>query len=252
MQIYISKNNQQLGPLEEDKVLEMVAGGELSPNDTAIRRGDAEWRKLKDYFPNVGKKTNVPAPTAPVVSSSAVAPIAPKKSRKGLLLGCGGFLLIGLLTTSVLGFFAYRNMNPADSLENLPDAVGDLKLDKRYPPKGNVWGTETNFVGIYQNASKTESVIYMMTIFKDEETAKRALREGLAKTCQTGEKPMYFSFLDDKKIELSEGATCAVPLYVQKDERLAVIGGSGGSAEVFIEFAEALPFNKGAAMKKKE
>lgn len=242
MQIYISKNNQQLGPFDEPKVLEMLERGELSANDLAIQQGDTEWQKLGNYFPNAG----IAAPA----KLAAVEQIAPKKSRKNLLLGCGGFFVIALLVAGVLGFLAYRNLNPADSKEDLPDKVGDLKLANRYPPKGNVWGTETNFVGLYGDESKTKTVLYLMTVFSDETTAKDAMRAELVKSCQTGETPMYFSF---KKggVETSQGATCAVPLYVQKGNKLVAIGGSGASADTFIEFAENLPFNQGATMEKK-
>lgn len=244
MQIYVSKNNQQIGPFEESKVLEMLNNGDLSPNDLAIRQGEQEWQKLGNYFPNAAN----PAPIK--TAAAAVAQATPKKSRKGLLLGCGGFLVIALLIAGVLGFLAYRNMYPADSMEDLPDKVGDLKLANRYPPKGNVWGTETNFVGIYGDESKTKTVLYMMTVYADETTAKDALRTELARTCKSGETPMYFTF---KKggAETSQGATCAVPLYVQKGNKLAAIGGSGADVDTFIEFAENLPFNQGATMEKK-
>jgi hypothetical protein len=244
MSIYIHKNNQQLGPFEEAKVLEMLQKGELSPNDMAIRQGGSEWQKLGDFYPNAGN-------VAPANIAAAVGQSAPKKSRKGLLLGCGGFFLITLLIAGVLGFLAYRNLNPPDSKEDLPDTVGDLKLANRYPPKGNVWGTETNFVGFYGDESKTKTVLYMMTVYADETTAKDAMRAELVKTCKTGETPMYFSF---KKggVETSQGATCAVPLYVQKGNKLAALGGSGADVDTFIEFAENLPFNQGATMEKKD
>ncbi|MEO6589997.1 MAG: DUF4339 domain-containing protein [Pyrinomonadaceae bacterium] len=245
MQIYISKNNQQLGPFDEAKVLEMLNGGQLSASDMAIRHGDKDWQKLGSFFPNIGNA----APVAAAVA--AVKQTAPKKSRKGLLLGCGGFLVIALLIAGVLGFLAYRNIFPADSTEDLPDKVGDLKLANRYPPKGNIWGTETNFVGIYGDESKTKTVIYMMTVYADETAAKEAMRSELVKTCQTGESPMHFTF-DKGGAETSQGATCAVPLYVQKGNKLATIGGSGGNADTFIEFAENLPFNQGAKMTRKE
>jgi hypothetical protein len=242
MQIYITKNNQQLGPFAEGKVLEMLSKRELELSDLAIRQGEQQWRTLGELYPQSAREINVKT-AAPIV--------APKKSRKGLLLGCGGFLMLLLLVSSVLGFLCYRNVFPADSLENLPEKVGEMKLDNRYPPKGNIWGTETTFAGIYSDKSKTETVIYMMTVFSDEEAAKTALREGLARTCQTGEKPMNFSFVDKNGSAVSQGATCAAPLYVQKDNKLAVLGGSGSSAETYIEFAENLPFNRGAKMEKK-
>lgn len=242
MQIYINKNNQQSGPFDEAKVLEMLGNGQLSTNDLGIRQGDSQWQKLGNLFP---------AAAQPVVKTETEPKPVQKKSRKGLLLGCGGFFLIALLVAGVLGFLAYRNLYPADSTENLPNKVSDLKLDNRYPPKGNIWGTETNFVGIYSNESKTKTVIYLMTVFSSESAAKDALRTELYKSCKSGETPMYFSFIKDG-VEKSNGATCAVPLYIQKDNKLVALGGPGATADVFIEFAENLPFNDGATMKRKD
>lgn len=246
MQIYISKNGQQLGPFEEAKVLEMMKTGEVSPNDAAIQQGETQWSKLENLYPNHGNKANVIAP--------AVVVAAPKKSRKNLMFGCAGFFLIGILAASILGFMAYRNMLPADSKENLPDSFttsvnGQFKLKNRYPPKGNIWGTEQNFVGIYENDTK-KTVIYMMTVYNDEEAAKDALQKQLSETCQSGEKTMNFSFEADGK-ELSKGETCAAPLYVIKENKLVALGGSGADVDTWIEFAENLPFNKGAKMKRK-
>lgn len=51
MQIYISKNNQQLGPFEEAKVLEMLQSGQLSPNDPAVPRGGNQWQPLSVLLP---------------------------------------------------------------------------------------------------------------------------------------------------------------------------------------------------------
>lgn len=257
MSIFITKNNQQSGPFEESKVLEMLNSGQLSPDDFAIRQGGSQWQKLGEMFPNAGRQAqNQPSFAQPVSQPQAVnqpaavaaATVKPKKSRKGLLFGCLGILLFSGLVLAVLGFLGYRNMYPAESKENLPDSVKDFKLDTRYPPKGNIWGSETNYVGLYKKG--TETVLYLMTVYSSETAAKDALRVDLAKSCKTGETPMYFSFMKNGA-EVSQGATCAVPLYVQKDNKVATIGGSGGGARTFIEFAENLPFNDGAEMKKK-
>jgi hypothetical protein len=255
MSIYISKNNQQIGPFDESKVLEMLGSGQLSPDDFAIRQGGSQWQKLSELLPNAARGAGNPPPSfgqpdsqPSAVNQPAAAPAAPKKSRKGLLIGCLGILLFAGLVLAVLGFLGYRNMFPAESVENLPDKVKDFTLDNRYPPKGNIWGSETTYMGIYKRG--TESVIYLMTEYSNESAAKDAMRADLAKSCKTGETPMYFSFMKNGA-EVSQGATCAVPLYVQKDNKVVAIGGAGGSADTFIEFAENLPFNGGAEMKKK-
>jgi hypothetical protein len=211
-----------------------------------VRQGEQDWQKLGNLFPNFGS-----AAPAAAVSTADVKQAAPKKSRKGLLLGCGGFLVFAVLILGVLGFLAFRNMNPADSTVDLPNTVKDYKLNNRYPPKGNIWGTETQYAGIYSDSSKTQTVIYLMKVYSDERAAKDAFRSQLAQSCKTGETPMYFSFIDKNGSETSQGATCANPLYVQKGNKLATIGG-GATVDAIIEFAENLPFNEGTTMKKKE
>lgn len=259
MSIYISKNNQQTGPFDETKVLEMLRSGQLSPNDLAIRQGGNQWQKLGEMFPSASGQafgaaaagaTGTAGAAAAAVQNQPASQSAPKKSRKGLLLGCGGFLVVMVLVAGILGFFAYRNLFPADSKENLPDTVKNFKLNNRYPPKGNIWGTEANFMGIYSDATQSsKSVIYMMTVYNSETAAKDALRSGLASSCRSGETPMNFSFVKNGA-EVSQGATCAAPLYVQKDNKLVALGGSA-DVDALIEFAENLPFNGGAEMKKK-
>lgn len=229
-------------------MLEMLRAGQLSPNDLAIKQGGSQWQKLGEMFPSAGGQAFGTAAAA--VQNTSAPAAAPKKSRTGLLLGCGGFLVLMVLVAGVLGFLAYRNMFPADSTENLPDKVKDFKLDNRYPPKGNIWGTEANFMGIYSDATKTsKSVIYLMTVYTSETAAKDALRSGLASSCRSGETPMNFSFVKNG-VEVSQGSTCAAPLYVQKDNKLVALGGSA-DVDALIEFAENLPFNGGAEMKKK-
>lgn len=238
MSLYISKNNQQAGPFEEWKVLEMLKNGGLSPNDPAIREGEKEWQKLSFYFPNVG---NI-APAGVVAGRPAA-----RKSKTGLLLGCGGFLLVGLLMTAVVGVFAYRNLFPADSTENLPNAVKDFKLDDRYPPKGNIWGTQTDFSGIYSNPSKSETVIYQMTVYSNETAASDAMRRDLYKYCKSGDTPLRFSFVKNGA-DLSEGAACGGLLYIRKDKRVVALIGSDATVQTLTEFAENLPFNAGSTM----
>lgn len=242
MQLYVNKNNQQLGPFDESQVLEMLSIGQLTAADLAIKQGDNQWQKLENYYPQFSQKA---AAIIPEVKETV-----PKKSRTGLLIGCGGFFLIALLITGVLGFLGYRNMFPADSTENLPNKVKDFKLNDRYPPKGNVWGSETNFVGIYSNESKTKTVIYLMTVFSSETAAQDAMQKRLGETCRSGETPMRFTF-DKSGTTMSEGATCAVPLLIRKDNKLVQLGGGGSDVETFVTFAENLPFNEGSSMKKK-
>jgi hypothetical protein len=229
MSIYISKNDRRLGPFDDAKVRSMLDGGELAPDDLAIRHGEIEWRRLSAMIP------------APLGRS--------QRRRNRIFLGGVGFLVLSILTAGILGVLADRNLRPADSFNDLPTMVKDFKLGERYPPKGNIWGTESTFVGVYSDATKTNTLIYMMTVFSSEPAAEDAFRRELAASCRAGETPMYFKFVKDGA-ERSEGATCALPFFVRRGKRLVTLGGGAANTETFIKFAENLPFNDGAEMKK--
>ncbi len=97
MAIYVHKNGQQLGPFEDDAVRSQLLSGQLSPGDTAIRQGDANWSTLAALFPGVTQAAAAPAAVsmaAAVVSQSPAA--APAKK--------GGCLKVGLIVVGILMF----------------------------------------------------------------------------------------------------------------------------------------------------
>lgn len=253
MSIYVMRKNQQAGPFEETKVLEMLGSGELSPDDLAIRRGEQKWQNLSAYFPNAGNA----APPADVVT----APSASKKSRKGLLFGFGVFFLVVLLTGGVLGVLAVRNLYPSPDNEDLPETVkigdsGEFKLKSRERGSGNIRGTEKFFAGVYINKDfpndNEKNIISLLSVYADEKAAKEALENELQKSCKKGEKPIYFLFVDSNMKETgASAATCAYPLYVLKDNKLYSLGGPGVNVANWIAFAENLPFNQGSRMMSK-
>jgi len=69
MQMYVSRNNQQLGPFEEARVLAMLGSGELSTNDLAIRHGEQNWQPLGGIYQGVAN-LNPPTQTAQALSQS--------------------------------------------------------------------------------------------------------------------------------------------------------------------------------------
>ncbi len=48
--MYISKNNQQLGPYPPEQVLTMLNSGMVAPFDMAIKHGEQQWLPLNMYF----------------------------------------------------------------------------------------------------------------------------------------------------------------------------------------------------------
>lgn len=51
MSVYVSKNNQKLGPLDEAEVLANLKRGEFSVVDQASRDGETAWMPLGTMFP---------------------------------------------------------------------------------------------------------------------------------------------------------------------------------------------------------
>ena len=117
MQIYISKNNQQLGPFEEQKVLEMLRNGQLSPNDLAFRQGATQWQPLRVLFPNMAQPFNPP----PFQFNNQIQPPPVKSGSSNvllfLLLGLGGFFLLGII--GLFGFVIYTSSSRKVTVANV-------------------------------------------------------------------------------------------------------------------------------------
>ena len=97
MQIYINKNNQQLGPFDEAKVKEMLVKGEVYKNNLCIREGETNWQPLEVFYPNIGYK----------VSGSG--------SGWGFLTFIGIFLgIISFLVVSYNGYNYFENSRYRD------------------------------------------------------------------------------------------------------------------------------------------
>ncbi len=111
MQIYISKNNRQLGPFDENKVSEMLRAGQVSPQDMAIRSGDRAWQPLYVLFPQkVGAVSSPPIPATNQPKSA----VGNSKGGNGLafvLLGIVGVIfLLGIGGIAIL-FYLRSNTN---------------------------------------------------------------------------------------------------------------------------------------------
>lgn len=118
MQMYVNKNGQQLGPFEEAKVLEMLRGGQFSPNDLGFKQGQTQWQKLGEIFP--AQSTSGFSGFTPTQPVSSIQPPTSVKSGSstGLkfgLIGCAGIILLGIVGAA--GFFIItRNRSTANNL----------------------------------------------------------------------------------------------------------------------------------------
>ncbi len=115
MQIYINKNGQQLGPFEENAVLQMLQSGQFSAGDLGIRQGETQWRRLDNMFPNANSFTNNPLP--PMNNQSS--PLPKKSGLKVLLFLLAGFGV--LLIFAVGGIFYFVRSEQERRRANLED-----------------------------------------------------------------------------------------------------------------------------------
>jgi len=69
MAIYIRKNNEQIGPFDENQVLDGIRDGVYASNDLAWREGMAGWEPLESLYPS----SSVPLPGPPPLPPSVVA-----------------------------------------------------------------------------------------------------------------------------------------------------------------------------------
>lgn len=101
MQIYINKNGQQLGPFEENAVLQMLQSGHFSASDLAFRQGETQWRRLDDLFPNGNSVANNPHPMV----NNQSPPQTKKSGMKVLLFALAGFGLLFIF--AIVGIFSF-------------------------------------------------------------------------------------------------------------------------------------------------
>jgi hypothetical protein len=85
MDIYITKNDTQLGPFSEDQLMGMLSGSVVSPRDLAWCEGAADWQALYSLL-------GLPAPPPS-------KPLKPKGVGGWLLIFCVGLTVLGPLIT---------------------------------------------------------------------------------------------------------------------------------------------------------
>lgn len=96
MQIYVNKNGQQLGPFDENAVLEMIKNGQLSPDDPAIRQGQQQWQTLGVMFPKSFQTTLMPT-----LTSQMNKPRMRKRVVGGIYVASLVLMVFGLVVAAV-------------------------------------------------------------------------------------------------------------------------------------------------------
>ena len=143
MPIYINKSGQQSGPYEDHIVIDQLRSGMLSPDDLAIRHGDAAWQRLGEMFPGVAAERAEAAAPVFVAGSAgtptaSVVPAAKKGGcLKGGLIGLGLLLLVLGIATAVGGqFIPSTSCDLADAdarkIDKLRSDIEKAKSDFKY------------------------------------------------------------------------------------------------------------------------
>jgi hypothetical protein len=120
MQIYVHRNNQEIGPLTEAEVKAQLASGALSPKDHVWWSGQTMWVPLAQS-PFIGTVSPVPGyiPPPPPEHTSALA-IASLASN----LVCG----IGSILAIILGHMSLSSIKKNPRLQGKGFAVAGLAI----------------------------------------------------------------------------------------------------------------------------
>jgi hypothetical protein len=148
MSLYVFKDGQNLGPYEDEAVLQSLRNGAFTPDDLASREGQGDWRPLSFYFPLPEHqlseaKTAVfnteqsqvrptdpflnyqPPPAAPLAQyqSPAMMPVRPEEKQNESLASASWGLGIAALSIMLVGLIPCLGML---NYINFPLALGAI------------------------------------------------------------------------------------------------------------------------------
>jgi hypothetical protein len=102
-QWYYIRQGQQVGPVPKEQLEQLMASGQLQPNDMVWKQGMAQWAPASQIFPPTPPEPNMPPPiptTPPYATATPVVP--PLQSHSG----SGGGRTAILILTIIAGFFS--------------------------------------------------------------------------------------------------------------------------------------------------
>lgn len=120
MPLYISKNNQQLGPFEESVVLEMIRNGEVLPEDFAMWEGQSQWHQLKILFPHISQRwssSSTPQYTPPDLNTKIPNRSKPSEVLIIGLVGAGVMVCLSIIAVAMFFYFSSSSVRVSDEFE---------------------------------------------------------------------------------------------------------------------------------------
>jgi len=116
MQIYVHKNNQQLGPFTEDEIKAQLASGAITPQDHVWWQGQANWLPLGQtslVTPDFSPLPDRPGAPMPTGAAYGAATSTSQLAIWSLVCGCLSIIcgLFGAVPAIVLGHMALCDIN---------------------------------------------------------------------------------------------------------------------------------------------
>jgi hypothetical protein len=165
-----------------------------------------------------------------------------------ILAVVGSLLVVGVLLIAVVGFVAYRNLFPSMDKTEAADTVGNFKLRKVFPVKGNIWGTQTNYILEYEtdNAGKKSAITYSLRKFGSESGAIDDFKKA---ECSRTDSAKEGVIKDKSGSTVGDFRYCGGTLHFRNKSRSAtvytfVLGSSDYAPDsVVIDFVKSLAIN---------
>lgn len=165
-----------------------------------------------------------------------------------VLIIVGSLLAAGFLFLAVLGFTAYRNFFPSADKIEAAATVGKFNLKRTFPVKGNLWGTETDYLLEYEteNAGKKEAITYLLHKFSSESAA---ISDFSRETCSRKDLTKEGVIKDRSGSPVGDFKYCGGTLHFRNKSRAAtvytfVLGSTDtASDDTVIDFVKSLSFN---------
>jgi len=108
MQVYIHKNDQQLGPFDQFQINEFLNSGEFTADDLAWEQGQSEWMRLGDLIQKESQTPLIPQKIPNVVTTKPKN-IIQTNVQQGAIIGGWVCFCIGIvfMYLSMWSFFIY-------------------------------------------------------------------------------------------------------------------------------------------------
>ncbi|MBK8149492.1 MAG: DUF4339 domain-containing protein [Acidobacteria bacterium] len=123
MAVYFYKDNQQLGPYEEEVVVGWLRAGTLTPEVMGIRTGETQWTKLGTLFPQAMPEPK-PDSVVGIPPTAAISKTEPEsRNTLWLKLLCGFCFLVALTVFLSATYYSYVIPTDSNTIHKYPAMI---------------------------------------------------------------------------------------------------------------------------------